>query len=64
MTTFTPDTGGDVFICSDPTCGKVWDADPNGPCPFCRKADGSGSSTMRRQVWSLGVYTADDGAGE
>jgi len=40
---------GRVYVCSNPACGVVHAADPNGHCPACIKRDGVGWSTLPRK---------------
>lgn len=42
-----------VFVCSNEYCRVVWNADPQGHCPACKKSDGSGWSTISSEVRSL-----------
>lgn len=34
-----------AFQCSNPKCDRLTTNDPQGPCPACRKPDGTGWST-------------------
>lgn len=42
-----------VFVCSNEYCRVVWNADPQGHCPACKKPDGNGWSTISSEVRSL-----------
>lgn len=42
-----------VHICSNKDCFAVWDKDPQGHCPACKKANGGGWSALTRNVRSL-----------
>lgn len=47
------DAEREVFVCSNPACGAVWEQDPHGHCPKCRQPNGAGWSTMARRVRPL-----------
>jgi hypothetical protein len=42
-----------VYQCWNPECDAIWDENPNGPCPKCKRADGGGSSTICRTLMPL-----------
>ena len=35
-----------AYECSNPACGYLSSVDPQGHCPRCKRADGSGYSTV------------------
>lgn len=39
-----------VYVCSSQKCGAVWSRDPEGHCPLCKQEDGSGWSTVFREL--------------
>ena len=49
--------GAVVFICSNRECDAVWNRDPQGHCPKCKKPDGGGWSCMHRTVSALPLAT-------
>lgn len=46
-------TEANVYVCSNPSCGTVWQEDPKRHCPACVRQDGVGWSTMCRAVRDL-----------
>lgn len=48
-----------VFMCSNSNCRTIWNRDPHGHCPACKKPDGSGWSCVTYTVRSL-IPTEDE----